>query len=85
VASLSHRAVGVQHATVPVVGELVEAAVGHDHRGVADLGIQVGEPTLSTPLGSTDAGARASLCSGTPYSMIPPTPAANRLNCGLAQ
>jgi hypothetical protein len=36
-----HVAVRTQHATVPVRGELVQAQVRHDHRGVADLGDDV--------------------------------------------
>ena len=53
VASLSTRPSGRQHAAVPVVGELVQAQVGHDHDVVADLGdARRATATLSMPSGS---------------------------------
>ena len=45
-----HRTVTVEHATVPVVGVLVDAQVGHQHHPVADLVGQVGEGQLDDPV-----------------------------------
>ena len=57
VASLSTVAVGGEHAAVPVVGELVEAQVGHDDGLVADLGDDVADRGVEDAVGI--GGARA--------------------------
>ncbi len=76
-------AVVAEHAAVAVVGELVEAGVGHDDGRVADLGRTSRRATLSTPSGSTPAVPVASRRAGTPKSMSPPTPAVTASTAAL--
>jgi hypothetical protein len=38
-----HGSACIQHTAVAVIGELVQAQVGHQHGGVADLGLEVGQ------------------------------------------
>ena len=51
------RAVGVEHAAVAVVGELVEAQVGHHRQRVADLGDHVGDRDVEDAVGVERAAA----------------------------
>ena len=66
----------VQDAAVPVIGELVEAEVGHHHEGVADLGEHVADSRVEDAVRVGAPEPTASFCSGTPKSMMPPTPRA---------
>ena len=47
----------VQHAAVPVVGELVQAQVGHQDRGVADLADEVAQGHVEHAVGVIGPGA----------------------------
>ena len=65
----------VEHAAVAVVGELVEAQVGHHEQVVAGLGAGVGDGDVEDAVRvERRRSPVASLCSGTPNSMTPPSP-----------
>lgn len=68
---------GVQHAAVTVVGELVQAGVGHQHGGITQVGGQIAQGGIQHTVGSipTDPWASLSSSRGTPNSIRPPTPA----------
>ncbi|CAK7281994.1 hypothetical protein SGPA1_12787 [Streptomyces misionensis JCM 4497] len=54
-------ALGVQHPAVPVVGELVQAQIGHDEEVVADLGAHIAQGDLEDAVGVGPGGALAVL------------------------
>ena len=70
-----HRPVGGQHPAVPVVGELVQAQITHDHGGVAHLGPQVAEREVENAVRVGPAEPIGSLRAGTPKTINPPSPA----------
>ena len=72
-------AAGVEHAAVAVIGELVEAGVGHQHGVVAEIRGQIAQRDVEDPVGihaRTIPAASLSSSRGTPKSISPPTPAA---------
>ena len=74
VASLSTRPLVVEHAAVAVVGELVEAGVGHEHGIASPTSARTSRSaTLRMPSGSIPPDPMASRRAGTPNSMSPPT------------
>jgi hypothetical protein len=77
-----HAAVGVEHAAVPVVGELVQAQVGHDHGRVAELGAQAGEGPVEDPVRVGRAGAHGVLVLGHAEQHHPADAALGRLGRG---
>ena len=66
----------VEHAAVPVVGELVQAQVGHQHGVVAELVVQPAQRHVQHAVRVVGARAARVLVLGTPKIIRPPTPAA---------
>ena len=77
---------GSTHAAVAVVGELVEAAVGHQHDRVAHRVAHRAEGPLGDPVGTRAPEPVASLSSGrgSPKRMTPGTPSAVRRSTSAA-
>jgi hypothetical protein len=57
-----------------VVGELIEAQVAHHDERVAHLGHRIGDGDIENALRIQRPEPVASLCSGTPKSITPPSP-----------
>ena len=73
---MSTRPALVQHAAVAVVGELVQAQVGHERPGRRRPPPRTRRSaTLRIPSGSSAPDPTASLSTGTPKTIIPPIPA----------
>ena len=68
VASLSTRPLIVDDAAVPMVGELVEAGVGHEDGVVAEVGAQRGQRTVQDSVGAVGTGSQRVLVLGTRYA-----------------
>lgn len=79
--------VGVEDTAVAVVGELVQAQVGHDHEVVADLGAHVPEGDLEDAVGVGAGGAGGVLLGvlGHAEEHDPGDPGLQRLHGGLPQ
>jgi hypothetical protein len=80
-----HRPVRREHAAVPVVGELVEAEVGHDDEGVADLGADIPESRVEDALRVGRAGAHGVLGRRDAVEHDPAEAQTGGLGGGLAQ
>ena len=70
---------------MPVVGELVEAGVGHHHHRVAHLGVHVAQRDLHDALGVVGRRAARVLHRGDAEQDQPADPGLGRLVGGLAQ
>src|SRR5699024_970716 len=75
----------IEHAAVAVVGELVQAQVGHDHRRVAELRAQPGEGPVEDPLRIGGAGADGVLVLGHAEEHHAAHAALHRLGRGAGQ
>ena len=78
-------AVVVEHAAVAVVGELVEAEVGHDDGGVADLGPHVAQGDVEHAVRVDACGAGGVAALGDAEEHQPADPRRHGLDGGLAQ
>ena len=78
------RAVGGEHAAVPVVGELVQAQVRHHDQVVADLGATPHDRHVEDPVGVVGRRTDGVLALGHPEQHQPAEPGADRLGGGLA-